>query len=196
MSKKPKKHHKENTTIRHDKIHYNIAEDIDIEKEIKEPKWKKPLIKITAIILILLTLSFLLPLGRIGSIVESKKIDENYIINLKDSKIIFTKDIYENIKDRYTSSKTEIKVCLIGNKTNNDYIITDLYYPRIYRSTYDSVTSQSCNKKTLISLHSHPNTWCIFSNQDIESYKQLKKQNNKAFIGLICDIDKFNFHGY
>lgn len=177
---------------------YHMVDPIDFDEEDHEEEKKKgPWMIIASILVILLVFTFLLPLERIGSRVESKKIDSNYMIELDNNKrIFFSSKVYEEVRDNYLNSKTEIKMCLLGNASQSNYFVTGYYLPRIISSQYDKVISESCNSKTLISLHSHPNFWCIFSAQDIRSYEQLKKSNPKAFIGLICDVDRFNFHGY
>lgn len=186
-----KSHH-----IHHDFHHdFHLRESMD-EEEYEEKK-KGPLVIIVSIILILLMLTFLLPMERLGSIVESKKINSNYMIELDDDyKIFFLKNVYEKVRDEYLNSSTEIKMCLLGETNNKMFVITDYYMPRIISSTYDSVTSEVCNTETIISLHSHPGEWCIFSKTDINSYKKLRERNNQSFIGLICGVDSFNFHGY
>lgn len=187
--------------LHHDYHHdYHLVEplhDLDLDDDEIEGKKKKPWVIFGSVIIILLMLSFLLPLERIGSIVESKKMSSNYLVELDGGKkILFESSVYEAVRDTYTSSKTEIKMCLSGSFSNNVYLIDSYYFPKIFASDYDSVTSEMCNNNTLISLHSHPGEWCIFSAQDIKSYKILNEINKNAFIGLICGVDTFNFHGY
>ncbi|PLW80542.1 hypothetical protein C0585_02020 [Candidatus Woesearchaeota archaeon] len=192
---RPKKHHKDTEIGNHHDGHYHFLEGLE-EEDYKEKKirfW----IPIMGIILVLLAFTFLLPLDRIGSIVESKKIDSSYLIDLDNGKkILFDQEIYEVLRDNFISSNTEFKVCLKGEKTGSTYHVEDLYYPRIIEATYNHVTSEFCDRDTLISMHSHPSTFCIFSRQDIYSYTLLSKLNPDSFIGLICDIDRFNFYGY
>lgn len=199
MSERPKKKHKDTHIHNHHDSHYHFLQGIEEEysEQEKDKKWKKYFIPVVAVVMIMLALSFLLPLERIGSIVESKKINENFVIELNNGKkIFFDENVYNQVRDSYLSSKTEIKICLLGNKVANSYIVDNFYYPKIYESKYDHVISEGCNNETIISLHSHPDTFCIFSAQDIKSYNQLVEYNPNAFIGLICDVDKFNFHGY
>jgi proteasome lid subunit RPN8/RPN11 len=182
-------------------IHHDFHEDFhlreSLDEEEHEEKKKGFWVIMMSIFLILLSLTFILPLERIGSIVESKKINSNYVIELdNDYKIFFLQNMYEKVRDTYLNSSTEMKMCLLGEKQGKTFVINDYYMPRIISSKYDSVTSEICDGKTLISLHSHPGEWCIFSAQDIKSYEQLKERNNQSFIGLICGVDSFNFHGY
>lgn len=178
-------------------IFKNVDEKDLLREEYKPNRFRKLIIAIIGFMMVFLILSISLPLERIGSIIESKNINDDYTIDLeKGKKVIFTKEIYENLKKRYVLEENEFKVCLLGQKQKNNYIIKDYYVPKIISSTFVSVTSVSCNSSTIISMHSHPSMFCIFSRQDIKSYEKLKLTNPEIFIGLICNTDRFNFYGY
>ena len=185
MGERPRKHHKDTEPGNHHDDHYHFLEGIE-EDEFIDKKKNKLWITIASVILILLKLSFLIPLERLVSILKSKKISSEYIIELKnDGKISFTEEVYFELRQKYINTNTEFKICLLGNKTGETYEVNSYYYPRIFNADYDSVTSEGCNSQTIISMHSHPNVWCIFSAQDIKTYNLMKERNSNAFIGLM-----------
>ena len=132
-----------------------------------------------------------------GKIVSST-LQEDYSFDLRyGGKVFFEKNIYDVLRDIYIrNQKTEFKVCLTGDKEDNNYLITGLYTPKIYAQDVFSVTSQICNNSTIISLHSHPPLRCIFSEQDITSYNRFKQINSDGMIGLMCGEERLSFFGY
>ena len=180
---------------------YDDIKEIELELSNEKldptkPKGINPLfIASLSLIILVLMLSLSLPLDRIGSRIVSEKINEQYVLNLDENRHIFlTKNVFEEIKNNFIKNKNEFKMCLYGDFNNGNYQITGLYYPKIYSSSYKHVRSEICNSRTLISLHSHPSKFCIFSKADIVSYESFKKVNENGIIGLVCDNDRFNFY--
>lgn len=184
----------------------NIKEDLEIEPSPEESKTKK-LVKKTIVIslgllIIALIITYLIISPRILNIIEgllvSSTLEENYTVTLNNnSKVIFKPEVYNELKGIYwTNQKAEFKVCLLGEKISNNYYINSLYIPGVYSQDIFSVTSQPCDNKTLISLHSHPEKQCIFSEQDIKNYENFKQINRDAIIGLMCEEARFSFYGY
>ena len=174
-----------------------------IPEEIEEHPVKRVLKKVffflIGLFLVLLIVSYSFSGGYIAPIVASYfvsySLDDNFSVDLGESKIIFDPAIYEELKGIYfAEQKNEFKVCLLGEK-KGDYFVNGLAMPE-QTGSFNRVVSSLCDKDTIITLHSHPRRWCRFSEQDIRSYEQFLLINPEAVLGLICDTNKFNFYLY
>tara|TARA_Y100000310_G_scaffold179691_1_gene179658 strand:- start:1660 stop:2229 length:570 start_codon:yes stop_codon:yes gene_type:complete len=126
---------------------------------------------------------------------SSSKLNHGLTLNFNQESIVFSQKSYEKLKNLYLNNqKTEIKVCLTGFKQENNYQVNNIYIPKTKSKSVFQVTSSPCNKETIISLHTHPYKHCIFSKQDIESYESFKNTNKDGIIGIMCEIDRFNFY--
>jgi hypothetical protein len=183
-----------------------IQKDLDeiqkvLNEEDKPNRLKKIYLGIISIFMLLLMITYVLPGYHLfyilsGQIVSTKVID--YKANLKfGGSVIFDPQVYETLKTYYLANqKTEFKICLLGDKADNNYYVSDLYIPKTYSQTFQSVRAELCNEETIITLHTHPFLRCIFSNQDIRSYKVFKTVNPNGISGLMCSEDRFTFYGY
>ncbi|HLC37366.1 MAG TPA: hypothetical protein VJJ53_01145 [Candidatus Nanoarchaeia archaeon] len=162
---------------------------------------KRAFIIATALFLVMIVLTYLVPGNNMLSILEgrfvSSSIDEDFTVTLDNGrKVIFSNGVYKELKQIYfKEQKNEFKVCLIGNKIQNNYYINKLGTPRIISQDVFSVYAEQCSKETLIPLHSHPFKHCIFSSQDIKSYEIFKEINKDAILGLMCEPARFSFYG-
>ncbi len=131
-----------------------------------------------------------------GKIVSSSVHD--YKFDLKGRGVVFfDKPIWDALAALYRQTqKTEFKACLLGYKNNSGYYVNNMYLPQVLKQDVFSVTAKACSNETIISLHSHPQLRCIFSEQDIKSYRQAKLINNQAIIALMCGDDRLSFFGY
>lgn len=175
-------------------------EDLHPEEESKLKKKAKRIIMVfLALILLILILSYFLP-GRyipdiITGISRTYKVNNDDTIDFKGNKIIFNPDAYNQLLDIYfASQKTEFKVCLIGEKIDSDYLINSLYIPETLRQTVFSVHAIICNSSTIIDLHSHPYKRCVFSDEDINSYRKFRGVSKDGMIALMCEKDRFDFY--
>lgn len=178
-----------------------------IEKEFNEEESKlnkiikKVLITILALFLVVLVLSYLVPGTNLLSILEGRFVSsplDNFTIILEGGgSVVFEKEVYEELRTIYLKEqKNEFKVCLLGNKTNDIYYIKELESPKTFSKDVFSVSAEQCRKETLIPLHGHPFKHCIFSEQDVESFKEFKKINKDSIMGLMCEKGRFGFYGY
>ncbi|MEM3374313.1 MAG: hypothetical protein QXE31_03770 [Candidatus Woesearchaeota archaeon] len=191
-------------------LEYNLIEleDEILESQQEESELKK-ILKKTYIILITFFIIFLLISNLLGfhilnilfGKIISTEINDNYEIILNNKKIIIGKENYNALLSIFRQNqKSEIKMCLYGNISNEQnlgyqvYNVKGIYIPKIYGSDVYKVVSEICDDKTLIELHTHPILHCIFSNQDIESYNQIKWDSPNVIIGLMCDEKRFNFY--
>lgn len=168
---------------------------IDEDKLLKEKYFtlNKWLLLIIGLFMLLLMLSLSIPIERLNSFLAGDKIVNN-IINSNGYNIIFSLDVYSELKQKFALSDTEFEACLSGDILNNNYIIDGMYYPEVISSSFVEVTSKACNSETIISLHSHPSMFCLFSRTDYKSYDLIKQINENMMIGLMCDVDRFNFY--
>ncbi|MEM2131442.1 MAG: hypothetical protein QXR96_02880 [Candidatus Woesearchaeota archaeon] len=216
MNKKEKNKEKIKSLKKTEKDLIELEDDIlELEQEkIEESKLKKVLKKIYLILITFFIIFLLISnlfgfhiLNIIFGKIISKNIDENYEIdlankNLATIKIIFGKENYNALLQIFRQNQNaEIKMCLFGNINITDsinkykvYNVKGIYVPKIFNRDVFSVTSEICDKNTIIELHTHPILHCVFSNQDIESYNQIKKYNPNVIMGLMCDEKRFNFY--
>ncbi len=168
-------------------------EDIALEEESEFQKKIKRIITIVlAIGLVLLMLSFLVPSDVLNSLVSEKKLS-GYELNYGNLTIEFSPEVYKNLTSHYFSNQmTELKFCLLGEISNNTYLVNSYYLPSILYKTPISVESQICNNDTIIDLHTHPLNDCVFSSQDIDTYNAMK---NGRIIGMVmCNTHDFNVY--
>jgi proteasome lid subunit RPN8/RPN11 len=126
---------------------------------------------------------------------QSTLIDSNYTLSYKDYTISFTPEVYKKILAIHDSAGgNEIKVCLLGTFESKKYQVTALYVPEVFHSTGINIVSQMCDQNTIISFHSHPIESCLFSKEDIDSYKQFKLVNPEGIIGMMCSNSRFAFY--
>ena len=173
----------------------DLAED-DLEP-VKKSKFSKLVVYILAIFLLSITVVYFLP-GDVVQVIEgrgeSSKLDE-FTVDFEGGTVVFDPVIYQKLKDYYLSEEgPEIKVCLKGKIEGNKYYITNYFVPEIYSQSAFHVSSEGCSADTIIPLHSHPFKHCLFSEQDISSYRAFKEKNPEAIVGLMCEVDRFNFY--
>ena len=173
----------------------NLAEE-DLAP-VKKSRYGKILVYFLAIFMLGITVIYFLP-GDVVQVLEgrgeSDKLEE-FSVDFDGGKVIFDPEIYQKIRDYYLSEEgPEIKVCMKGHKEGFTYYIDDYYVPEIHSQSVFHVSSEGCSEDTLIPLHSHPVKHCLFSEQDISSYRQFKKINPEAIVGLMCEVDRLNFY--
>jgi len=178
-----------------------IEEDIPPESALPSTPWKRALLIGIGVVLVILFVSYLsggdwlYPIleGR----VESDVIGADYIVNVTETvRVVFAPDVYrELLRLYYDQPEHEFKACLIGTKSGNDYLIDDLSLPETYQRSFAHVIAEQCPPVTIVSLHTHPFKHCIFSDVDIESYDAFLTVNPDAIIGLMCEPERFTFHG-
>ncbi|MBN2420981.1 hypothetical protein JXB27_01745 [Candidatus Woesearchaeota archaeon] len=173
--------------------HYDLKlEKHELEEETEEKiKRKKIAAFVFSIFLALLMLSFIVPHDVLISLIESETINNN-TIEKDDVKYYFKPDVLEALQKYYVEHQTaEFKLCLEGFVKDGSYYVTSFYEPKIYFNNPITVHSAICNESTIIDLHSHPLRNCIFSEQDIMTYRMMNREMAGA---VMCDIDRFNFY--
>ena len=158
--------------------------------------FKKIFIAIISLFLLFLFITYFFSNGIIIDYILSKSVSyspENFIINAKKITVVFDEATLNKLNELYkTNEGKELKLCLKGEILNNAYSINDFYLPKQKRF-FNEVSSEYC-KETIIDLHTHPNNRCIFSNVDVLTYRRMKEENEALAIGLMCNINKFNFY--
>jgi len=180
-----------------------VLEDLkDFENNIDLPKRSRThkfVMYLIAIFMLSIIIIYFLP-GDVIPILkgkaESSSLSDDFTISFYGGSVIFDENVYQELKDLYLSNEgPEIKVCLKGEKQGTEYYVTSLEVPKIFSQSVFHVSSEGCSSDILIHLHTHPYKHCLFSDQDIKSYGQFKKTNPDAIIGLMCEVDRFNFYG-
>ena len=169
-----------------------MEEDFD-----ETPKWKKKVIVIGAIFMILLIISYFFTGYGVSEIIagmiESDEINGNVVDN-GEFRVIFLEETYGEILEIYnTDLSVETKMCLLGY-FDGDYYVNEVLKPVIYSQEFNQVISEKCPDETLIALHSHPYRKCIASEQDLDNLEMSKEVNPNVIVGIICEEDRFNFY--
>ncbi len=171
-----------------------------LPEEIQE---KSPIIKFLilfgGILMIILMVSYIFVSYPVGEIIigqiESDPLDENKI-DLEDFTIFFTKEVQEELQETYLSEqKVEFSVCLLGDKVNENYVITSLYQPKMFAQTFNHVRFEPCSVETKIMLHSHPYKSCVASETDINTLAKTKESNPNVLMVVMCEPARFSVYG-
>lgn len=172
--------------------------DIEIDENEKEDsKFKKFIIVLGGILLVILIVSYIFtsfPIGRIlrGQL-ESNPLEEGVII-IEDLAIIFEDGTDELLQEIYLSEQeVEFSVCLIGEKVGKEYHITSLYQPE-QTASFSHVSFESCSSETLIMLHSHPYKSCLASETDLETLERSQKENEDLLMVVMCESSRFSVY--
>jgi len=175
---------------------YYAFDDIEVDEESdRQRKIRKIYRYVIGAFLLLLMLGFLIPQTLVGSLIEGKKLKDDQLQSNGKS-ILFSPGVYENLREFYIKNQlTEVSLCLTGTVNGDQYIVDNFYQPKTFFQTPISVRSELCNQVTIITMHTHPFKNCLFSRQDISSYRNYVRRNPNAITSVMCDIDRFAFFG-
>jgi len=177
-----------------DKHYHNIKlHTHELEEETEEQKKRRKVMKaVFSVILAIMVLSFIIPYDVLNSLISSSELNGNSI-ETQSAKVLFKPETLTKLQDYYKANQlTEFKLCLTGFIKDGAYYVTDFYEPKILFKTPVSIHSEICNESTIIDLHTHPFKNCLFSEQDIMSFKNIM---NKEVLGAVmCDTSRFNFY--
>jgi hypothetical protein len=174
-----------------------VQENLE-EEFLEDSKWKKIFVKVSSIFLLLLILSYFLvsyPLFPIlESIFESETSKENKIV-VGNLSVDFNEASYLAVQELYKQDQSvEFAACLTGKKEFNAYSISEVYQPEIIEQTFNHVSFKSCDKNTLILLHSHPYRRCIASEQDLITLNRTKQNNPDILMVIMCEPNRFSIY--
>src|SRR5574341_767345 len=162
----------------------------ELEQEVPEPWWRRPLYIAAGIIILLLILSLSFSDAIMG-IIQSKSISNHEVI-FGNATIIFEGDTLGQLQKEFINNEhREIKACLFGEQKDSSYIISKVEFPDIIRANVIHVVSVPCTIDTLIDLHSHPINQCLASEQDIEVYDNAKQSNPELRMMVMCSSTRF-----
>jgi len=176
--------------------HFGHIKEEDIKDE-KPSKWKKPVLILIGLFMILLFVVAFAANGTIqnfftNEIVSTKIQDKQAESNAIS--ISFHGTTYEDLLQIYLDNQeTEVKVCMLGEVEDDNYIVTELYEPKQIKF-FSSVHYTPCNLKTVVSLHTHPINACVPSNTDITTIKAYRIINPKVLGIVMCNTDKLAFY--
>jgi proteasome lid subunit RPN8/RPN11 len=155
-----------------------------------DPWWRRPLVIIVGIFLVVLIFSLSFSDSIMG-IIQSKSLHNQELI-FRNTSIIFEGNTLLQLQDEFIRNEhREIKACLFGTQTNSTYIISKVEFPDIIRANAIHVVSIPCPIDALIDLHSHPINQCLASEQDILVYKNAKQTNPQLRMMIMCSSKRF-----
>ncbi len=171
----------------------------DLEELPEESKFKRFIIFIAGIALIVLMVSYIFVSYPLSSIIEGKiestPLEENVIL-LDTFSIIFDEQTRKELQSIYfAEQKVEFSVCLSGEKEGDDYYITSLYQPLMYEQGFSHVFFEPCSEETMIILHSHPYKSCIASQTDLNTLEKSKEENPEVLMVVMCEPARFSVYG-
>ena len=162
----------------------------ELEQPLPEPFWRRPLLMIVGVFLIVLFLSLSFP-DTLQGIIQSKVVKDNKLI-FPNATILFENNTLELLQEEFIENEhREIKACLFGREENNTYIIERVEFPEIIRANVVHIVSVSCPIDALIDLHSHPINSCLASEQDVSVYESLKQANPSLRMIVMCSSTRF-----
>ena len=171
----------------------------DLLKEIRKPFSRLGRL-LLGLFILLIFLPFLFP-GDFLTILEgrldSARLSPHFTAPLEEGgRVLFDQGVYESLRRLYREHpRTEIKVCLLGDKLGRTYHVTGIYEPETYAQSVFSVTAENCPPNTIIALHTHPYRHCLLSVQDIQSYEASRRIHPEALVGVMCEESRFSFYG-
>ncbi len=162
----------------------------ELEGPIVESSWRKPLLLLIGVLLAVLIVSLSFS-DSLQGIIHSKTA-RNYQLTFPTATILFEGDTLELLQDEFIAHEDrEIKACLFGRQEGSDYIISNVEFPEVIRANVIHVVSVPCPVNTLIDLHGHPINKCLASEQDIETYSEMKTENPSLRMMIMCSSDRF-----
>ncbi|MDP3734510.1 MAG: hypothetical protein Q8R37_04740 [Nanoarchaeota archaeon] len=176
----------------------DIVDDTTIFEAPEESKWKKIVVFIMGIGLLMLLFFSIFsdyPLaGIIRGQLQSAPL-ENNVITLDGFSIIFENDVHRELQQIYfAEQKVEFSVCLQGANVNADYYIHSFYQPVMYEQSFNHVIFEPCSSDSLIILHSHPYKSCLASQTDLKMLKQSQEKNPAVLMVVMCEPARFSVY--
>lgn len=169
-----------------------VLDDIspDDLEPVEESKWRKPLIIVGGIFLILLMFSLSFA-DIIRSFVNSETVSGGEL-RFQNLSVIFSPAVMEQLRAEYVENEhREIKACLFGEVSGGDYYISKVTFPEIIRANVIHIVSVPCPEDVLIDLHGHPINSCIASEQDISVLNDLQSRNTLTRMIIMCSPSRF-----
>lgn len=155
-----------------------------------DPWWRRPLVVIVGIFLLVLIFSLSFQDAIMG-IIQSKSLRNQELI-FRNTSIIFEGDTLQQLQNEFISNEhREIKACLFGKQANSAYIISKVEFPEVIRANVIHIVSVPCPINTLIDLHGHPINQCLASEQDISVYDRAKQSNPQLRMMVMCSSTRF-----
>lgn len=163
---------------------------VELEEPLPEPKWRKPVIVIGSILLLLLFVSFSFLDSLIG-IAQSEKVEENVLV-FPDATVRFINGTLEALQGELIRNEhREIKACLFGVREGSTYRVSRVVFPEIIRANVVHVVSVPCPEGVLFDVHSHPINSCLASEQDVATLERIQRQSPDARMLVMCSLNRF-----
>lgn len=174
-------------------------DDIINQEPQEESKFKKIIIIIIGLFLLLIFLTYIITnavgINVLSGLIESSKVNNNTIDFSLNNQVTFINNSLEKLQNLWIiNPELEFKVCLQGIINDNKYIISKVYTPKIYSQKVNEVVSESCPEDSLIDLHSHPFKHCLPSQQDLITFQKFKKIQPNALMAIMCEPERFTIY--
>ena len=158
---------------------------------------KKIFIRLSAIFLILLMISFLYLSAPVYTyvygIVGSSKLNENNEAIFKNQILVrFNEETLTFLQELYNPLGDERAVCLLGEKKGNTYEITSYYKPVVFDRAWNMVSHEPCSQETLIMLHTHPLKRCNPSRTDKNTLRITQHTKPDIIMLVMCGNRRFS----
>jgi proteasome lid subunit RPN8/RPN11 len=175
-------------------LKYSVLDGIKPEEleapEEPDPWWKRPVVIVIGIFLLVLIISLSFQDAIMG-IIQSKSISNHELI-FRNTTVVFEGDTLQRLQTEFINNEhREIKACLFGKVEGSVYIVSQVEFPEIIRANVVHIVSVSCPTNTLIDLHSHPINQCLASEQDISVYNRAKELNPQLRMMVMCSSTRF-----
>tara|TARA_Y100000310_G_scaffold89671_1_gene86782 strand:+ start:1467 stop:2042 length:576 start_codon:yes stop_codon:yes gene_type:complete len=176
--------------IKHDEMYGEDFED-------KHPFFKKTIVVVISVFLILMLLVYVFTVSPVRDIIFGL-IDSELIVDgvaeFDGNKLSFMNNSLEILQEvNRNNPDLEFKACLKGYVEEGDYFIEEVYIPEMYLQKHNQVISEPCSDDSIVSLHSHPLNRCLPSETDVSNYKYLRNRNPDAIMAVMCREDRINF---
>ncbi len=176
-------------TVRHDAVLAGI-DPADLEKEIPESKFRPYIVGAIAVLLLVLTVSWVFS-DFLQNRIESEPV-RNDVLDFGSVRVVFENNTLAVLRNEFIQNQhREIKACLFGSIDDKTYRVNRILFPEIIRANVVHVVSVPCSDEIIIDAHSHPVDECLASDQDISTFRQLQSQNPAVRMLVMCSQDRF-----
>lgn len=175
--------------VKHDAVLAGIN-PADLEKEIPESKFRPYIIGAIAVLLLILTVSWVFS-DFLQNRIESEPV-QNDVLDFGSVRVVFDNNTLAVLRNEFVQNQhREIKACLFGSIDDKTYRVEQIVFPEVIRANVAHIVSVPCSEGIIIDAHSHPVDECLASDQDISVLRRLQSQNQAVRMLVMCSQDRF-----
>ena len=163
------------------------------EEEYIEPKWKRPVIMILGIVMIMLILGYYLIVSdALLGLINSNTLKDN-VLEKNGITVTFRNNTLEQLQEEYIAHQgREIKACLFGEVENTKYAVTGISFPEVISANVVHILTPGCPNDAIIDIHSHPINRCIPSGVDLRNFGIRKRTSPELIMMIMCWKNRFS----